>query len=111
MLEQLTRKEQSIVWLQMQGLAPKKIASKLRTSYIIIHLHLSHIRKKLSVHSTIEIMRCVGTGMDIPPHAIKLTPRGKEVFRLTLDCFSISRIAFYLEISRSGVRRHREKML
>ena len=60
MLEQLTRKEQSIVWLLMQGLAPKKIASKLRTSYIIIHLHLSHIRKKLSVHSTIEIMRCVG---------------------------------------------------
>lgn len=49
--------------------------------------------------------------MNIPPHAIKLTPRGTEVFRLTLDGFSTSRIALCLDISRSGVRRHREKML
>ena len=94
MLEQLTRKEQSIVWLLMQGLAPKKIASKLRTSYIIIHLHLSHIRKKLSVHSTIEIMRCVGTGMDIPPPCHKTDSTGKgsfsaysRLFQHQPDCF------------------------
>ena len=32
----------------------------MRTSRKLIHLHLSRIRKKFSVHTTIEIMRCTG---------------------------------------------------
>ena len=36
MLEQLTRKEQSIVWLLMQGLAPKK--NSQRTTHVV-HYH------------------------------------------------------------------------
>lgn len=46
-----------------------------------------------------------------PRQPIKLTPRGAEVFRLSLDGFSTIKIARYLKITRSGVRRHKEKML
>ena len=56
-------------------------------------------------------MRCIGEMMDCSKHSIKLTPRGAEVFRLSLDGFSTTRIARCLKITRSGVRRHREKML
>lgn len=56
-------------------------------------------------------MRCVGAGMAVPKNSIILTRRGREVFQLTLAGFRTSRIALCLEISRSGVRRHREKML
>jgi len=43
--------------------------------------------------------------------AIKLTPRGKEVFQLVLTGLSDNKIADSLGITYSGVRRHREKML
>ena len=52
----------------------------MRTSRKLIHLHLSRIRKKFSVHTTIEIMRCTGETLAYPKHPIKLTPRGAEVF-------------------------------
>lgn len=80
-------------------------------SHKIVHLHLSHIRKKLSIHSTIEIMIYICRGMKFPQHNIKLTPRGKEVFLLILDGLKTNQIAHHLGISRSGVRRHREKMI
>ena len=38
-------------------------------------------------------MRCIGEMMDCSKHSIKLTPRGAEVFRLSLDGFSTTRIA------------------
>lgn len=63
------------------------------------------------MHTTIEIMRCIGDMMDYPKYPIKLTPRGAEVFRLSLGGFSTTEIANCLKITRSGVRRHREKML
>mgnify|MGYP000293781647 CR=1 FL=1 len=111
MLELLTKKEQEVVNLLMKGTTPKKIAREMRTSRKLIHLHLSRIRKKFSVHTTIEIMRCTGETLAYPKHPIKLTPRGAEVFRLSLSGVNTTRIARCLKISRSGVRRHREKML
>ena len=43
--------------------------------------------------------------------SIKLTPRGTSVFHLSLNGFTTARIAHYLNMTTSGVRRHREKML
>lgn len=42
---------------------------------------------------------------------LKLTPRGKEVFRLILSGCNDKQIGERLGISYSGVRRHKEKML
>ena len=83
----------------------------MRTSRKLIHLHLSRIRKKFSVHTTIEIMRCIGEKLAYPRHPIKLTPRGAKVFRLSLGGVNTTRIARCLKSTRSGVRRYREKML
>ena len=83
----------------------------MRTSRKLIHLHLSRIRKKFSVHTTIEIMRCTGETLAYPKHPIKLTSRGAEVFHLSLSGVNTTRITRCLKITRSGVRRHREKML
>lgn len=49
--------------------------------------------------------------MDYPRMPIKLTPRGAYVFHLSLNGFTTSRIAHHLKMTKSGVRRHREKML
>ena len=64
MLELLTKKEQEVVNLLMKGTTPKKIAREMRTSRKLIHLHLSRIRKKFSVHTTIE--SCVAPGRRLP---------------------------------------------
>lgn len=80
-------------------------------SHQLIHLHLFHIRKKFSVHTTIEIMRCVGEMITYPRAPIKLTPRGTYVFYMSLNGFTTVRIARDLKMTKSGVRRHREKML
>ena len=42
---------------------------------------------------------------------MKFTPRGREVFHLILKGKTSTEIATLLNISRSGVRRHKEKML
>lgn len=42
---------------------------------------------------------------------LKLTPRGKEVFELIMRGLTIAQIAERMDISYSGVLRHREKML
>lgn len=42
---------------------------------------------------------------------LRLTPRGKDVFKLVLNGLTIAQIADRLGISYSGVLRHREKML
>lgn len=49
--------------------------------------------------------------MEFKPQNIKLTPRGKEVFQLIIKGLSDREIGEYLNISYSGVRRHKEKML
>jgi DNA-binding CsgD family transcriptional regulator len=43
--------------------------------------------------------------------AVRLTPRGKEVLRLTMARMTDRQISEHMCISRSGVRRHKEKML
>lgn len=80
-------------------------------SHNLIHLHLYHIRKKFSVHTTIEIIRCVGEMMMYQRTPIKLTPRGTSVFHLSLNGFTTTMIAHNLKMTKSGVRRHKEKML
>ena len=81
----------------------------------------------MDVHSTIEMLSVLGnsTIQDIDEEAckthpieaedildtIRLTPRGKQVFALILAGNSRQEIADTLQISLSGVRRHREKML
>lgn len=49
--------------------------------------------------------------MEFKPQNIKLTPRGKEVFQLIIKGLNDREIGEYLNISYSGVRRHKEKML
>lgn len=44
-------------------------------------------------------------------YALRLTPRGQDVFELILRGLTIAQIAKRLGISYSGVLRHREKML
>ena len=56
-------------------------------------------------------MRCVGEIMNYTESSIKLTPRGADVFHLSLNGFTTVRIASHLKMTQSGVRRHREKML
>lgn len=99
----------SFFWREVA--CPKKIATELHLSHKIVHLHLYRIRKKLSIHSTIEIIVYVCRILKLVPHCIKLTPRGKEVFLLVIAGFKTDQIACQLGISRSGVRRHRENML
>lgn len=81
----------------------------------------------MDVHSSIEMLSVLGndTAQNIcgetckaPPieaddilDTIKLTPRGKQVFAFILAGYSRQEIADALQISLSGVRRHREKML
>jgi DNA-binding CsgD family transcriptional regulator len=43
--------------------------------------------------------------------AVRLTPRGEEVLRLTIARMTDKQIGENMGISRSGVRRHKEKML
>lgn len=42
---------------------------------------------------------------------MKLTPRGKKVFLLTLQGYSDKEIGKCLRMSYSGVRRHKERMI
>jgi DNA-binding CsgD family transcriptional regulator len=43
--------------------------------------------------------------------AVRLTPRDEEVLRLTITRMTDKQIGENMGISRSGVRRHKEKML
>jgi DNA-binding CsgD family transcriptional regulator len=43
--------------------------------------------------------------------AVRLTPRDEEVLRLTMARLTDKQIGENMSISRSGVRRHKEKML
>lgn len=45
------------------------------------------------------------------PNIIKLTPRGKEIFQLTLTGKTDTQIGKKLGISYNCVRRHKEKMV
>ncbi len=76
-----------------------------------IYRHLANIRKKIGAKNTLEILYLLEKKHDTLLANMKLTPRGKKVFLLTLQGYSDKEIGFYLGMSYSGVRRHKEKML
>ena len=89
----------------------KKMARKLFIERVSVYQHLVQIRKKLGAHNNFEILHVWNDRIKFNPGDIKLTPRGGEVFRLTLEGLEDKQIAERLGISYSGVRRHKEKML
>ncbi|WP_083717548.1 LuxR C-terminal-related transcriptional regulator [Mailhella massiliensis] len=86
------------------------MSKKLGVSRKTIYRHLEDIRKKLNVNKTIKIL-CTVHPVQNRCEEIKFTPRGREVFHLILKGKTSTEIATLLNISRSGVRRHQEKML
>ena len=76
-----------------------------------VYWHLLRIRKQFNAHVSVEMLGLMHKESQDAENGIKLTPRGREVFRLIREGWSDQRIAGYLGISYSGVRRHREKML
>lgn len=69
------------------------------------------MHKKIGVRSSIAMLHILDKKTEKSMSAIKLTPRGKEVFQLVLTGLNDIKIADRLGITYSGVRRHREKML
>lgn len=70
------------------------------------------IRKELGVHNTMQILHMLYAHNNISgSDTVQLTPRGKEIFLLFLEGKTNSIIAQRLGISKSAVRRHKEKML
>lgn len=70
------------------------------------------IRKELGTNNTIEVIHILYSKNDTIAHNyIQLTPRGKDVFSLIITGKTNEEIAKELGISKSGVRRHKEKML
>lgn len=63
------------------------------------------------MHGNIELLWELRKESDTGISALRLTPRGKEVFTLIMRGLTIAQIAVRLGISYSGVLRHREKML
>lgn len=64
------------------------------------------------MHSNIELLHKLNENIEVKDMStIILTPRGREVFELIMRGLTIKEISERLEISYSGVLRHREKML
>lgn len=76
-----------------------------------VYWHLAAIRKVFGVHSNIELLHQLNEELEASMSTIRLTPRGREVFKLAMQGLSIKKISERLGISYSGVLRHREKML
>lgn len=76
-----------------------------------IYRHLANIRKETGVHSTIELLTFIHGKQEFHANIIKLTPRGEEIFKLTLAGKTDNQIASELSISYNCVRIHKEKMI
>lgn len=64
------------------------------------------------MHSTRElIVLASDPDLSSASQAVRLSPRGRQVLELSMRGFTYNQIAEELGISRSGVRRHQEKML
>lgn len=87
----------------------KKIESMLFVDQKTIYRHLANIRKEIGVHSTIELLNFMTDKKDFIPNIIKLTPRGREIFQLTLTGKADKQIGNELGISYNCARRHKEK--
>lgn len=64
----------------------------------------------MNVNKTINIL-CIFNYTNNTCKEMKFTPRGREVFHLILEGKTCTEIAELLNMSKSGVRRHKEKML
>ena len=89
----------------------KAIAENLSIDVATVYWHLAAVRKIFGVHSNIELLHKLNEDIKVDMSTIKLTPRGREVFELSMRGLSIKEISKRLGISYSGVLRHREKML
>ena len=90
---------------------PKDIAMTLYITYGTVRWHLLNLRKAYSVHSTRELLLVADARASNTPQPVRLSPRGKEVLELFMRGFTYREIAEQLGMSRSGVSRHREKIL
>ena len=108
----LTDTEKSILIMLQQGFHLKR-NSKIPVYHIrYVALHLVNIRKAYNVHSTRElIVLASDPDLSSASQAVRLSPRGRQVLELSMRGFTYNQIAEDLGISRSGVRRHQEKML
>lgn len=89
----------------------KAIAENLSIDVATVYWHLAAVRKIFGVHSNIELLHKLNEDINVDMSTIRLTPRGREVFELSMRGLSIKEISKRLGISYSGVLRHREKML
>ena len=76
-----------------------------------VYRHQTTIRTVYGVHSNIELIQTILSGLPQKVSQLVLTPRGREVFQLILAGKTSKEIAEHFCISYSGVIRHREKML
>lgn len=76
-----------------------------------VYRHQATIRKLYGVNGSIKLMRAILSETIKALSQLVLTPRGKEVFELIQDGKTSNEIAEFLDISYSGVLRHREKIL
>ena len=77
-----------------------------------LYQHLMRIRKHVGGHSVIELLYILNGHCKIDVlDQLHLTPRGKKIFCLIIAGATNKDIADHFGISKSGVRRHREKML
>jgi DNA-binding NarL/FixJ family response regulator len=97
-----------LIWRQKDQ-ARKVIAHAFSIKESTVRRHLADARKKLKIHSKLEIIRLFhkGSSESMP----KFTLRGKEVFLLIFAGLTDKRIAERLEVSYSCIRKHRETML
>ena len=85
---------------------------KLFISHWTLYKSLYNIRKNLGAQSTLEMLHILRTMPEnAVPATLRFSPRGKEVFILIMEGFSIKEISGRMGIGISGVKRHREKML
>ena len=92
--------------------APKDIGKILHISYGTIRWYLANLRKAYAVHSTRELLLMVQLPYESTTiQKMKLSPRGRQRVELFMHGMTYKQIAKQLSISRSGVRRHLEKML
>lgn len=70
------------------------------------------IRKELGAHNIMEVLHILySKNVTLDQNYLQLTPRGREVFSLIIKGKTDSVISHQLGISKSAVRRHKEKMI
>jgi DNA-binding CsgD family transcriptional regulator len=76
-----------------------------------LYQHLHRIGKVLGTHNYFEMLHMLHKQPEGDTAMFQFSPRGKEVFELTVKGFGNKQIGECLGMSLSGVRRHKEKIL